>query len=502
MTLLRCLLTTFALGGALLLITACEVETDFVTGDAVQLRFSTDTISFDTVFTDVGSATQIMTVYNDASDPVKIDRIAVEGMTGVTYNFNVDGFQGPVAEEVIIWGGDSIFVFVEVEVDPTAPEEISPFIAEDLLNFEMGNSVESVVLQAFGQNAFYVNGFRRGGFLPINCDGGIAQFPQDLPTVIYGSLFIDSCIVQALPGTRIYFHGGVQRNDFFGGSGFFNDGFVFTLPNGSLQLLGTREEPVIVRTDRLEQDFLEDAGLYRGFIFGPGSRNNRLEFTEVYNSIAAITVDSAAEVTIENSTIAYTGGPAINVTFGTVAVRNSLIHSSFGNAVQYILGGNLTMEHTTVASYGVDRPAMVLTNFDCDEDDNCLIAPLRANISNSILAGSLQDELVIADLTNGEEPGFFELDISNTVVKTSDELLRRQDGLFAAFYENICRNCVNTDFGDTLFVAISEDDYRLDSLSVARNLGVFDPDLPVDLLGNARVADSTDAGAFEFVAGQ
>jgi len=39
----------------------------------------------------------------------------------------------------------------------------------------------------------------------------------------------------------------------------------------------------------------------------------------------------------------------------------------------------------------------------------------------------------------------------------------------------------------------------LDSLSVARNLGVFNPALPVDILGVDRDTDSPDAGAFERV---
>ena len=137
----------------LLTVVACDVDTDFVTGDAVQLRFSQDTLTFDTVFTARGSATRSLKVYNQGDEPIMIDRINVAGETGVNYTFNVDGFQGPEARDVIIWGGDSIFVFVEVEVDPTDPENISPFIAEDRLLFETGSVQEEVVLLAFGQNA-------------------------------------------------------------------------------------------------------------------------------------------------------------------------------------------------------------------------------------------------------------------------------------------------------------------------------------------------------------
>ena len=42
-------------------------KTDYYDGSEVNLRFSVDTLVFDTVFTTVGSATRILKVYNDES---------------------------------------------------------------------------------------------------------------------------------------------------------------------------------------------------------------------------------------------------------------------------------------------------------------------------------------------------------------------------------------------------------------------------------------------------
>jgi hypothetical protein len=54
------------------------------------------------------------------------------------------------------------------------------------------------------------------------------------------------------------------------------------------------------------------------------------------------------------------------------------------------------------------------------------------------------------------------------------------------------------DFSDLLFQSIEQDDYQLDSLSVARDLarpiGIAE-----DILGVARDAEMPDAGAFERV---
>ena len=495
------LLSLLALATALLTAYACEVETEFVTGQAVQLRFSQDTLTFDTVFTDRGSATRLIKVYNDGDEPVMIDRISVAGMTGVNYTFNADGFRGPLAEDVIIWGRDSIFVFVEVEVDPTDPEHVSPFIAEDRLRFTTGATRREVTLLAFGQNAFYINGRNAGGLFAIRCDGGTAVLPQDLPTVIYGAAFIDSCVVQALPGTRIYVHGGVQRNrEQVGGSGIFNAGIIRTEAGGSLQLLGTLDNPVIVRTDRLEAEFAEAVGSYRGLWFGAGSRGNIIRHARLTNAILGVQVDSAAQLTVENSTIAHTRGSALNARLAEVTVRNSLFHSNFAENIVITDGGRYVLDHLSVGSFGQTAAALAAFNFNPDPnlpDDQRFVYPLDLRVRNSILGGNDNNELILADGAAGEEPDLFRVRIDNSVVRTNDEFLQTQMGLFADFYGRICRGCVNLDFSDPLFLNVGEDDYHLDTMSVARDIGRFLPELPRDLEGVERDPETPDAGALE-----
>lgn len=487
------LLTFFGL--LLLTISSCEVETEFLTGETVQLRFSTDTLTFDTVFTARGSATRQFKVYNDGDQPIMIDRIRVDGQTGVNYTFNVDGTPGPEAEDIVIFGNDSIFVFVEVEVDPTEPEEISPFIAEDFMLFELGTVQEEVTLLAYGQNAVVFGSLAGRGQFFTPCMLGEYTFPTDLPVVIFGSWVITDCVVRAEPGTRIYVHGGVQRNPDIG---FFNDGIIFVEATGRLDFRGTLEEPVIMATDRLEEEFLDAPAKYRGIILGAGSRNNRMEHTQILNSIVGVTMDSAAELTLQNSVIAYSGGSAISAFDADLSINNSVFHSNFGNALQILRGGNLSMDYTTIANYGVDASSLVLTNFDCDANNNCTAAELNATVRNSILSGSRGSEVILLDGFTGDEPDLFQVQIDNSVVRTDQNFLNAQEGLFADFYERICTGCYNLEFSDPLFQSIEMDDYQLDSLSVARNLA-----LPIniteDLLGVARDGSTPDAGAFERV---
>jgi len=152
----------------------------------------------------------------------------------------------------------------------------------------------------------------------------------------------------------------------------------------------------------------------RGLVLGAGSRNNRLEHTQLLNAIVGITVDSAAEVTIENSVIAYSGGSAISAYQSDVTIRNSVFHDNFGNAIQFAKGGTLTMEHSTIANYGVDASGLVLTNFSCDDNNNCVFSRMTARVRNSIISGSRGSELIFLDIFRGQRAKPVERPFSTT----------------------------------------------------------------------------------------
>ncbi|PHI18799.1 hypothetical protein CEQ90_16220 [Lewinellaceae bacterium SD302] len=478
----------------LILLSACDVENEFVTGDGVNLRFEVDTLRFDTVFTDVGSATRFFKVYNEGSEPVQIDRIELAGMTGVRFDLNVDGTQGPVVEDVIIWENDSIYVFVEVTVDPTAPENVSPFVVEDQVQFTTGERVNPVLLEAFGQNANY-----RGvpGLIGLvdSCIDGRIIWTDDLPYVVYGAQFVNECILEMQAGTRVYMHGGVARNETFG---IFNDGFIFVLEGSSIEILGTREEPVIIQTDRLEERFQDEPGQYLGIILGPNSVGNRIEHAQLLHGIQGIVVDSLAELEISNTRIAYTLGSAISGRNGTVLAENCLFHDNFGNTIQFIQGARLRLDHCTLANYGTDASALVLQNFECfdEECENFAVVPVQLLVRNSIIAGSRSDELRFIDGVDPPDPLAFQVEIINSVVRVED-LLEQEEGRYADFFETLCQGCYNLQPFDPLFLSLDEDDYHLDTLSVAEELGqTVIPGLELDLEGIVRM-EPVDAGALE-----
>ncbi|WP_367388030.1 right-handed parallel beta-helix repeat-containing protein [Lewinella sp. LCG006] len=478
-------------------LSSCDPDQDFLTGDGVNIRFELDTLRFDTVFTELGSATRFVKIYNEDNRPVKLDEIYVEGNTGVSFVFNADGTPGPLVEDVIIWDNDSIYVFVEVTIDPDAPLSVSPFVIEDRLVVKTGSKQQSVLLEAWGQNAnYFPSRYNKGVPVVLSCDNSTITWDSPLPYVIYGEIFIDECLLEVAAGTHIYVHGGLAENELLG---VFNDGFLFTLPQGQLHFAGTREAPITIEGDRLEEGFSEQPGQWLGIIIGRESQGNIIEHTTIKNSIFGVYADSAAEVSLTNVKIHTTASSGILGVHSEIVADNCLLYDNGANAIQLTHGGNYQFDYCTVASYGVDASALAVTNFQCYNEDcsSFDINPLEAAMTNCIFFGSRRDEVIIQDFTGRSAPATMQLDMDHCLVKV-DELLTRNDGQYADFFATYCLDCVNGDQNDALFLNRPEDDYQLDTLSIAQGRGAVLPAFPLDLLGIPR-DEMPDIGCFERV---
>ncbi len=468
--------------------------------DGFKLEFSGDTLRFDTVFTELGSATRILKIYNRAEKAVRIDRVELINSPGGQFRMNVDGIPGSTLEDVIIPARDSIYLFAEVTIDPDQPLSISPFVIEGQLRFTYGNNSQTVLLEAWGQNANYIpDRFNQGGIALLSCDGIANEISWDdpRPYVIYGILAIDSCTLHLPKGTKIYVHGGVAQSEDNQGNPFvYNDGFIYVLPNGRLRVEGTLDEPVVIQGDRLEPEFENEAGQWNGIRIQ--SQGNTFEYAEIKNAIVGMLADSASQINISHTKIYNTSGPGLAAQHASVEASNCLLYNNGGNSLQVAFGGDYRFDFCTFANYGQDALALSLSNGIC-YDAACSaydIAPLNILITNSIIAGSKQDQIELTDFTGGQEPAYWSLNFDHCSVRVN-ELLDPDKGGYPNFFEQICSPCINTDFGTPLFVSTDENDYHLDSLSVALDQGFFLPSVPDDLEGNMRDAAMPDLGCYE-----
>jgi len=471
---------------------SCSNES-IIEDTSAQLTFSSDTITFDTVFTTVGSATRSFRAINPHDESILISAIELGNETA-NFRLNIDGTPTNSAREVIILPNDSLWIFVEVTIDPDMPLSISPFVLREEVNFVTNGNEQSVILEAWGQNANYIPNRESGGeFTRISCRGDSLHFDDPKPYVIYGVLIIDSCQVVFPPGAEVYVHGGIARND----GAIYNDGLVVITENSSLTSRGTVVNPVTIQGDRLEASFSNVSGQWSGIRFLAGSRGNSIKHTEIKNSLVGVRVDSAAFLRIEDTKIQNTAGPGLIGIHSTIIGENLLVTDNNTYSALLTYGGTYTFLHSTFANYGSQNAAVHLDNFRCinnDCDQGAIPNTINANFTNCIIMGTSGDEVELQDIFNGEEVLQFKYNFNHSIVAV-DELLEAD--AYPNFLDN-CQNCINATRDDLLFVDQDQMNYRLDTMSIALSKGRALSTVPFDIEGNMRDGNAPDLGCYEF----
>ena len=167
------------LGGSMI---SCKKQKEISPDD--RLTYSTDTVFFDTVFTSVGSVTQVCKIYNRHNATMHIDQIQLQGGQTSMYRIAVDGDNGTRFENFDLFPGDSLYLFIEVTVDPN--DETFPFIAEDKIEVSYNGTHESIYLAAWGQNAYFHGG--PDAITTLDCH---EVWNNDKPHVVYGIIEIE-----------------------------------------------------------------------------------------------------------------------------------------------------------------------------------------------------------------------------------------------------------------------------------------------------------------------
>ena len=459
----------------------------------IPLTFSLDTLRFDTVFTQVGSATRSFKIFNPLEQAIIIDKIELDNPNSSFFRLNADGFPGTSIENIRIEAQDSIYVFAEVTIDPDSPLSVSPFIIEEYVNITVNNSSYQVLLEAWGQNANYIpSRDSKGRVNYISCNNGQWEWDDPRPYVLYGVLVIDSCELVLPPGTEVYVHGGIAINDL----GIFNDGLFIFLDNANINAQGTAEEPILFKTDRLEEEFDQVQGQWSGILLSRNSRGNLFSHTRIENSIVGLSVDSAASVRLESSVFAFTGGSGISASHASIYAENCLFYQNAGAGLSLNYGGNYIFNYCTISNFDNQDVALEANNIRCLTPDcaQILVNPLDCSFTNCIFTGNDRDEIAFLDISEGTDPQLFEYNFENCIVQV-DELLDSE--AFPNFF-NQCIDCKNTTFSDSLFLDLSNFDHSLDTTSIAIDMAKILPLIDSDILGNPRESNAPDIGCYEF----
>ena len=250
-----------------------------------QLNFSSDTITFDTVFASIGSITKTLTIYNNNNFDLNSD-ISLKGISSANFRMNIDGVSGNNQNKVFIAKKDSIFIFIEVTVDPSS--NTTPYILSDSLIFTIGNNQQSVKLIAWGQDAYFhtantfgeiINGSDTNKiyYHQINSN---ETWTNDKPHVIFGYVIIEpNAQLNINPGTNIHLH---KNSGIYVGNPFSSQS------GGTLKVNGSYQNEVIFQGDRLDSWYENIPGQWDRIRFIPGSYDNEINYAIIKNGTTGL----------------------------------------------------------------------------------------------------------------------------------------------------------------------------------------------------------------------
>ncbi len=474
----------------LLFIASCRKEDEITNDTSVRLSFSEDTILFDTIFASIGSTTEYLLVFNNESKSVKISSIRLAKGNASYYRLNVDGTPGRIFSDVEIGPKDSLWIFIEVTLDPN--NSITPFLVTDSIVFETNGNIQDVDLLAFGQNAhFYIPTHSFFG-LPYSIIGGdnvpcgtVIEWDSILPHVVYGFAVVDSCITLKIrEGTKIYFYQG---------SG------LWVYINGTLQVLGTLDHPVLFRGTRLEPGYSEVPGQWdRIWIFeGDNTANNEINYAIIENGFIGIQPENfflqygsnPRKLILKNTIIRNMSGFGLLARDYTIDGFNVVIGNSGSYSAAFTIGGSYNFNHCTFANYwsGSQRstPAVYFNNYYADNTGNNINELKKADFKNCIIYGITDNELQF-DFLQGSNPVY---NFSSCLLKVDNNTPVSDPGHFTDIIVN-----QNPKFTDT-----HSNNFELESESAAIDKGnplLIVPETMKDLNGKDRTS-SPDLGALE-----
>jgi len=445
------------------------------TDSSAKLEFSTDTLTFDTVFTTLGSTTLYFKVYNPNRHTVKTD-VWLAGGDASNFRLNIDGITGNRYAGLEVYGKDSTYVFVEVTVDPNGLN--TPLVIYDSVLFMTNGNRQKVVLEAWGQDAH----FFRDSLITTT------TWFNDRPYVILNTAVVDSGHTLTIsPGTQIFMGG---------------NGRLIVYGTGKIIINGTKEDTVVFDGVRLEHFYDNLPGQWSGIFILRGSTGNSINYAVIKNSDFGINLGSvpvviddcndiaenfsfanAPEVTITNTIIKNSFRNGLSGLLSKINAENCLLFNSGDYLASFAFGGIYNLNHCTLANFGSvtvnhQKPTLFFSNLlVCDNTP--FIGELLLTVENTIVYGSLDEELEF----EAQDTTLFYALFDHCLLKTNIAPDTVQ-------FDSVIKN------EDPQFTDRQKDDYTIKETSPCRDAGK-PTSVTTDLKGNQRMLPY-DIGAYEY----
>lgn len=479
-----------------------DFETVASTGN---LSFSKDTVYLDTIFTNIGSSTYNLKVYNNSKDDIHIPSLRLADGESSNYRLNVDGIPGKVFENIQVLAKDSIFIFIETTFDVNnAPSSPNEFLYTDQILFDTGANQQKVELVTLIKDAvfLYPEKYADGTIETLTLGSGDdtveipgffldddeLTFTNEKPYVIYGFAAVPSnktLTVEA--GARVHFHA---------------ESGILVAANASMKVMGTSsldreamENEVIFQGDRLEPGYSNVPGQWAYIRLTSGSVDNEFNHTTIKNGIAALIVEDSP-VTLRNVQIYNSSNIGFLARTGNVYGENVVINNSGQTSLALQLGGSYEFNHCTFVNYWTGGfrtfPAVTIENTLETEDILFVSDLVKADFTNCIIYGNDRREFALLK----SDEAAFNFSFKNSLIRFEDDRgdyadIAIYDFSNPALYSNIVRNI------DPTFQNPIRNNLNIENgNSGAENIGLIGVEPAIDLNGTSRNSPP-DAGAYE-----
>ena len=494
---------------------SCRKDFDFDQSSG-NLTFSKDTVYLDTVFTNIGSSTYNLKVYNRSNADIVIPTVRLGQGQASNYRLNVDGMAGKEFQNIELLAKDSLFIFIETTFDiQDVVAADNQFLYTDAIEFDSGSNLQKVELVTLVKDAIFIypNRDSQGIIetLTFDADGdGMDDettlqgrflddfeliFTNEKPYVIYGYAAVDegkTLTVNA--GARVHFHA--------------NSGLLIT-NNASLKVNGqyspdqeTLENEVTFEGDRLEPLFEDIPGQWGTIWLYSGSVDNQIIYATIKNATVGILAENNQDapidkLTIRNSQIYNSSNFGILGRATSIKAENVVFNKAGQSSFAGTYGGKYNFTHCTIANYWTNSfrqfPALFLNNFTVDENNTTFTNDLtEANFNNCIIYGNDNPEFMLDE----NDDAAFNFKFTNCLMRfqnTSNVPTGpNYDFTNTAFYDSVLLN------QDPEFKDASNNKLMICEDSPAINLGnsTFASLVPNDILNMPRIANP-DLGAYQ-----
>lgn len=464
---------------AILSLTSCREDFDFEPSTG-NLEFSKDTVYLDTVFTNIGSSTYRLKVYNRSDNDINIPTIQLEKGLNSKYRMMIDGMQGTdgkVFNNVELLANDSLFIFIETTIDYSefaGPD--AQYLYTDQIQFDSGSNLQTVELVTLVKDAVFLYPTRddEGNYETLTIGDDIVHgffldgneelhWTNEKPYVIYGYAAVppnSTLIVD--PGARIHFHSDSALIASNGSS---------IKINGSLSLTEELENEVIFEGDRLESSFSDSAGQWLAIWLTNGSTGHEFTNLTIKNATIGILVSGntgidnpVADLKLKNVQIYNSSNAGILAQTGYIEGENVVINWAGSSSLACNYGGKYNFKHCTFNNNwsGSTKYAVVLNNYiDGASPETQPLA--EANFQNCIIFSSNQTGLL---LDKSETSEAFNYNFTKCQIKLSTSI-NTTDNLYSFVNDtsNIIRN------GNPNFLDINNNKLVIGEESDARGFG-------------------------------